>query len=795
MIEINGQKQTIALTLLVKNETDVLRKMFESIQPCRAMFDEIVCGWTGDSPETKAILDQYCTRVFPVEWKWDHGDARNQVHEAVETDLVMWLDADDQLGIRGEKLGEILPLPQGYLEPLIATAFADQTVGALWFEYLYGYDKDGNLDSYMSRERVVRRTWYQWVGLLHENLLDKDRFARMARDDRQAPIQVRHNTDRTRQMASGKRCLEIATKAVERERAAGKIDPRTVLDMGRALMATGIFDKAIETLEDYTRICGWDDMRYFAFNLMADMHRDQDRYERAKECNHMAMMMKPKWPDACLGLAKTAFREHSWQDVIFWCEMITKCEKPAGVIPCDPTSWTSFPLKLLHYAYGHLGDFPRAIIMAEKALEFYPSDQTIQKCLKGYRKGLHHIQLQKALVEIKEWLEEHGEDDKLQHFVKAIPNAMADEPTFVRLKNQLYPRSSKNRIVIYCGKSYETWGPQSVHQGIGGSEEAVIYLAPLLAKQGWVVDVYGNPEEEVQANGVNWKHWHTYDREFDPPDIFIAWRNPEYIEYAPKRPAKCFLWCHDVVLPNSWNDSFIERVDKVFVLSKYHRTFFDLIPEEKIFYTRNGIVLKDFVNDLPRVPGQCIYMSSPDRGLEILLRGWSQITEAVPHATLKVGYGFTKNYDEKNRGNYVMTQFKVDILNLCQQPGIEYLGRVSHAEVARLCLTSDLWTYPCTFSEISCISAMKAQAGGVVPVVSDFAALAETVQHGVRLKAEGLMEQEYINAVIASLKAPKQIDAMREPMREWAHREFSWETVAKQWGELFNQQAVPVGSE
>lgn len=793
MITIHGKEKglSLALTVLCKDEVECLETMFKSIQPCREAFDEIVVGWTGTNPKTKEILDTYATRIVPIVWEWDHGKARQELHDAVSTDLVMWLDADDEMGIRGETKGQILPLPQGHLQHLLEMAFADPTVGAVWLDYLYGFDKDGNLDSLMARERVVRRSWYHWVGLLHENLLDKDRFSRIARDERVSSIEIKHNTDRTRVLASQRRCLEIATKAVERERAAGKIDPRTVLDMGRALMANGIFDKAIETLEDYTRICGWDDMRYFAFNLMADMHRDLDQYERAKECNHLAMMMKPRWPDAFLGLAKTAFREHRWEDVIFWCEIVSKCDKPAGVIPCDPTSWTSFPLKLLHYAYGNLGDFPKAIYIAEKALQYYPSDQVIQSCLKNYKKGIQHIRLQKALVDVKEWLEDHQEDDKLQHLVQAIPHAMSDEPTFVRLKNQLFPNREGNRIAIYCGASIEKWDPRSVKTGIGGSEEAVIYLAPLLARLGYVVDVYGNVEEEAQYSGVNWKYYHTYDRDFNPPDIFIAWRLPDYIEYAPKRPIKCFLWCHDVIQENNWDDTRVERVDKVFVLSKYHRTFFPMVPEDKIFYTRNGIILKDFAGELPRDPYQCVYMSSPDRGLEILLRGWSQIKAAVPEATLKVAYGFTVNYDEKNRGNYPMIQFKQEILDLCQQDGVEYLGRVSHEKVANLTLSGGIWCYPCTFSEISCISAMKAQAGGLVPVVSDYAALGETVQYGVRLKSEGLMEQDYIDAVIAALKDPKRIDAMREPMREWAHKQFSWDGVAESWHELFVGAKVP----
>lgn len=794
MIECGNQKLTLGLSMLVKDETDLLEKCFQSLQPCREAFEEIVVGWTGTNPETKAILDRYATRILPVEWKFDHGAARQEVYDAMTTDLVMWLDADDELGVADpEVLGLIHPLPEGELQAVIQQAFANPAVGSLWLDYLYSFDEHGNLDSIHKRERVVRREWFKWVGALHENLLVKDIASLPAMDERAQALQVKHGAPRERQIESGKRCLEIARKQIEREQAKGEIDPRTIYDWARALQANGLHQEAIQQYEDYIKVCGWDDMRYCALNLMADIHRMHDRYELSKQANHMAIIMKPKWPEAYYGLAKTSFREHQWPDVLHWCQVIKNCERPAGVIPTDPTVWTTAPLKLMHHAFFQMGDFPKAQIVAEEALRWYPNDASLRSSVEAYRHARQLIRLQGALVEVKEWLETHDESHKLQHLIQAVPQDMADEPTFVRLRNQLFPPRSKNRIVIYCGKSYEKWGPFSVKEGIGGSEEAVIYLAPLLAAKGWTVDVYGYLDQEVQVQGVNWKPYHTWDPQFDRPDIFIAWRVPEMIErFAPPRPTRCFLWAHDVVTPDSWNPARIERLDHLLVLSRYHRTFFPMISEEKIIYTRNGIVLDDFLGHYERDAYRCVYMSSPDRGLDILLRGWGDIKKAHPQATLGTYYGFTKNFDEKHRGDYSKIAYKNEMLALLQQDGIEYLGRRPHGEIARACLTGGLWTYPCIFSEISCISAMKAQAGGLVPVVNNYAALAETVQHGIRMKPDGLMEKDYIQAVIAALSEPQRIEAMREPMRVWAHEQFGWEGVAEQWHAIFEGSAVPV---
>ena len=46
---------------------------------------------------------------------------------------------------------------------------------------------------------------------------------------------------------------------------------------------------------------------------------------------------------------------------------------------------------------------------------------------------------------------------------------------------------------------------------------------------------------------------------------------------------------------------------------------------------------------------------------------------------------------------------------------------------------SGIWAYPTHFYEISCITAMKCQAAGAIPVVTDYAALKETVGHGCKI--------------------------------------------------------------
>ena len=67
-----------------------------------------------------------------------------------------------------------------------------------------------------------------------------------------------------------------------------------------------------------------------------------------------------------------------------------------------------------------------------------------------------------------------------------------------RLQRQVWSRaadSSTSRLVLACliqgNTPNGTWGPAWIHRGIGGSEQAAIYLAAALQRSGLQVEVYG----------------------------------------------------------------------------------------------------------------------------------------------------------------------------------------------------------------------------------------------------------------------------------------------------------------
>src|SRR3990167_273832 len=191
-----------------------------------------------------------------------------------------------------------------------------------------------------------------------------------------------------------------------------------------------------------------------------------------------------------------------------------------------------------------------------------------------------------------------------------------------------------------------------------------------------------------------------------------------------------------------------------------------------------------------RNPKQLNWLSSYDRGLEWLLQMWPEIKKQVPDVTLKCYYGWNL-FDFVHSNNPERQAWKKKINEMMQQDGITHVGRVGHKELQKAIEESGIWAYPTDFGEISCISAMRAQIGGCIPVVSDYAALKETVQYGIKVplgepyKVRTKEWQEtYIKALVNQLN---QDETERESMMAWAKGKFAWAEVAKSWDEEFNK--------
>ena len=124
-------------------------------------------------------------------------------------------------------------------------------------------------------------------------------------------------------------------------------------------------------------------------------------------------------------------------------------------------------------------------------------------------------------------------------------------------------------------------------------------------------------------------------------------------------------------------------------------------------------------------------------------------------------------------------------LELAKEFGVTEHGRVSHTELADAMLGAHVWAYPTEFKEINCITALKANASGLTPIITDVAALKETGgPEATYIETDTLYSDEYskqkfVKEVVKALKE-KPDPARIKRQREWVEQ-FTWDKIAGQW--------------
>lgn len=771
----------IALAMIVKGADDEAPHLERCLESVKDHVDGIFLyiNHKKDQKASKKVLDvakTYTENYIVGEWHDDFAEARNANVAMIPDsfDWYIWLDADDTID-KPEKIRKVCEVSEKY--------------DSIYVDYLYDRDEEGNPQTVHMVARLIKHNGaHKWKGSIHETLVEQ----RGALQGMTKDFLVIHHADEERTKKSYERNIKMLEAQIQAEES--DPDPRTFYYLGCTYMDAGLIEEAKQLLTGYLELSGWDQERCLAETKLGRIYLEEGNRAEAKKHFMLAIGEDPDNPEPVVEMGSLELEMQQYRKAQKWLEGVEKMEIASTTLERNPLTWTFRTYLLLADTYMGMGGkwIEKGYEYAQKALKYKKKNKDVKEYVKTLEKVVRDKHITEHWLEVYKQLKKNKEEEKLDLLVNAAPKQIVDNPIVVRLRNKEPFKWPDKSIVIMTGDTaLDAWGPWSLKEGIGGSEEAIIRITPKLRDLGYKVVVFGKPGHLAgDYDGVMWRNYDECNLE-DEFDIFISWRAPFIFEKKIKA-RKSYLWLHDVMEPGEFGQNRIDNFDKCILLSDYHRSLFPMIPDEKVLMSGNGIDPEEFeaydkVGKHKRDPHKIIYASSHVRGLAYIYNIWPDVKKAVPDATLDVYYG-RESYDKVHKGNPERMKWMDDMEAKAKElEGVTDHGKVSQTTIVDQTFRSGLWAYPCPFPEIYCITAIKCQAAGAVPVASNFAALDETIQFGHKQEFKEFDEDDierYKEALIWWLKHPEEQEKIRPKMMKWA-RTKSWQATAEGWHDDF----------
>lgn len=334
----------------------------------------------------------------------------------------------------------------------------------------------------------------------------------------------------------------------------------------------------------------------------------------------------------------------------------------------------------------------------------------------------------------------------------------ADGVTVVSYKPGAHP---KREAVVYAGAGWEKWHPRDIEtKGLGGSETAAAMVAHELTELGFAVTLYGELEEGMWRQ-VELRHHSVWDPT-ERRDLTIISRNIAAVD-ANINSETLLFWMHDTDYGDAMTQERVDKVDHILVLSDWHMGHVLMTysidwfsGHRKLVKTTNGINPDFFhLDKMPTErPHRAIFSSSPDRGLDFLVKLWPKVREQVPDAELV--YCYSAVYDKVAETNPALAAFRKKIQDATDTgEGLVNLRSLSQPDVAAAMSMCRLWLHPSyngvhdqKFYETFCIGAVEAAAAGCHRIMSAWGALVER-DHGADFtQIAKLDEDAWVGAIV-----------------------------------------------
>lgn len=318
------------------------------------------------------------------------------------------------------------------------------------------------------------------------------------------------------------------------------------------------------------------------------------------------------------------------------------------------------------------------------------------------------------------------------------------------------------KIAFIWSQGPQTWNDASLESGLGGSKAMMIFYAREFARRGHDVSCYCPNDQPGVYSGVAWLNW---DRQPIDADVVVSLRSPLPLQRYPHARIRA-LWANDQkcdALPLAVNTGVC---NEVITISKHqterYKVLYPGLPASLWFQSSAGVEYNAY-KSTPKQHGLCLYMSTPERGLEHLCYLWPIIHHECPESLLKITSGF-QLYGASDADAHRMSGGIYD--RLSKLDGVEYLGPLPRRKLLELQQQAQVFLYPSSYDEMCCIAALEASAAQMAILTTNRAALAERVVHGLTgflvdgHPSEEAYQQDFVAYAVSLLSDPSQVARM-----------------------------------
>lgn len=351
------------------------------------------------------------------------------------------------------------------------------------------------------------------------------------------------------------------------------------------------------------------------------------------------------------------------------------------------------------------------------------------------------------------------------------------------------------RIAQYLGGAGGTWGdvsPETINKGLGGRETAFVHLGEEWAKMGHDVISFA-PNRDVYQAGARYipqagakSHLTAFENDalvsWEEPDIF---KHPEIVNNA----NVTALEMQVAHLPSYTGESE-PGTDFYAVLSRWAGDFLRqqaIGEDDKMVVLPNGVKLDRYpepkygFKDNPYK--HFYYSSSPDRGLDHVLRIWPRVREVYPGAKLHVCYGADTWINQMLWTHGQSAQAALNIRDGLTQAGVVYHGKVGQDVLAQIQHQSDALLYPCDTmqpTETGCITIIEAGAACTPVVTTNVDCLESEFLDSTMMVALPFNDDDYIDAIQLVVDNEETYIDLQQKNRVLAESR-EWSKIAAQW--------------